>query len=152
MSQSASCLSMAFSSWGFLASIVLINQYVTENKLWLFENAALFRHFLTFSEKENLEFSRRYRAGALEYSFHYRAVFLHSQLYENNCFPGVKSAVKRRENGLYFVVYWCFPATKHCFHRSFTSNAIRFLPFSRTVNAWKRLKTKCSPTFTGRLT
>ena len=62
----------------FLASIVLINQYVTENKLLLFENAALFTHFLTFSEKENLEFSRRYRAGALEYSFHYRAVFLHS--------------------------------------------------------------------------
>ena len=54
--------------------------------------------FSDIFRKENPTFSRCFRVGKLEYSFHYPAIFLHSELYENDCFLSVKSTVNRREN------------------------------------------------------
>ena len=76
--------------------------------------------FSDIFRKENPTFSRCFRVGKLEYSFHYPAVFLHSELYENDCFLSVKSTVNRRENSLYSVVYWCFPSNKTLFSQTFS--------------------------------
>ena len=76
--------------------------------------------FSDIFRKENPTFSRCFRVGKLEYSFHYPAVFLHSELYENDCFLSVKSTVNRRENSLYSVVYWCFLSNKTLFSQTFS--------------------------------
>ena len=74
--------------------------------------------FSDIFRKENPTFSRCFRVGKLEYSFHYPAVFLHSELYENDCF--LKGTVNRRENSLYSVVYWCFLSNKTLFSQTFS--------------------------------
>ena len=76
--------------------------------------------FSDIFRKENPTFSRCFRVGKLEYSFHYPAIFLHSELYENDCFLSVKSTVNRRENSLYSIVYWCFPSNKTLFSQTFS--------------------------------
>ena len=50
----------------------------SENKFWIFENAAFFMHFSDIFRQENPKFSRSFQLGELEYSFHYPTVFLHS--------------------------------------------------------------------------
>ena len=48
------------------------------------------------------------------------------------------------KSSLYSVVSGVFPVTKNCFHRRFPLKTMRFLPFSRTVNAYITLENHVS--------
>ena len=121
-------LSRGLSQWqscfdweGFLISFTAKNMVFTrsENKLWIFENAALFTHFLTFSEKKIQRSPVVFESA----NWSIRSIiqqFSSTVNSENDCFLSVKSTVNRRENSLYSVVYWCFPSNKTLFSQTFS--------------------------------
>ena len=123
----------------------------SENKSWIFENAALFTHFSDIFRQENPKFFGCFRVGELVRSI--RSIIQQFSFTFNSTKTIVFLMLRMRcqmRKRFVFVAYWCFPVTEDCFHRSFPSKTERFLPFSldRKMRR-KRLKTTCRPTFTG---
>ena len=115
----------------------------SENNFWIFENAALFMYFSDIFRQEDSNFSRCFRVGELNYSFHYPTVFLTVNSTKTIVFLVLRIRCQMGK-WFVFVAYWCFPVTEDCFERSFPSKTERFLPFSRTENAQKTLENNVS--------
>ena len=137
-------LSRGLSQWqscfdweGFLISFTAKNMVFTrsENKLWILENAALFTHFLTFSEKKIQRSPVVFESA----NWSIRSIIQQFSSTVNSMKTIVFLVLRvRLTDGKTVCIplfTGVFPVTKHCFHRSFPLKTMRFLPFSRTVNA-----------------
>ena len=107
----------------------------SENKLWTFENAALFTHFLTFSEKKIQRSPVVFESA----NWSIRSIIQQFSSTVNSMKTIVFLVLRvRLTDGKTVCIplfTGVFPVTKHCFHRRFPLKTMRFLPFSRTVNA-----------------
>ena len=107
----------------------------SENKLWIFANAPLFTHFLTFSEKKIQRSPVVFESA----NWSIRSIIQQFSSTVNSMKTIVFLVLRvRLTDGKTVCIplfTGVFPVTKHCFHRRFPLKTMRFLPFSRTVNA-----------------
>ena len=108
----------------------------SENKFWIFENAALFTHFSDIFQRENQRFPVPFESA----NWSIRSIIQQFSLTVNSTKTIVFLVLRMRcqmGKRFVFVAYWCFPVAEDCFHRDRAFSSI----FPRTgkcvENTWK---------------